>query len=230
MIKDKWQMIYTLTRSKRKTVALYIRDGDIEVRAPNRMPKREIEKFIASKEKWILDNIKLHRQREKSRERFSLDYGSTVVCCGKSRLITAIPERRIGFDDERIYVPAGLAQDAIKRACVEVNKLIARRDLTEKTNEFARQLSVTPAAVKINNAKSRWGSCSSKSSINYSWRLILADNEVVDYVVVHELAHMIEMNHSKRFWAIVESILPDYPERRQRLKELQQRLSGEDWD
>jgi len=228
-------MIYTLTRSKRKTVVLYIRDGDIEVRAPNRMPKREIEKFIASKEKWILDNIKLHRQREKSRVSFSLDYGSTVVCCGKPRLITAILDKRnpgegrIGFDDGRIYIPADLSQEAVKRACIEVCKMIARRELTEKTNDFAQQLSVTPAAVKINNAKSRWGSCSAKRSINYSWRLILADDEVVDYVVVHELAHMIEMNHSKRFWAIVESILPDYRERRKRLKELQRRLSGEDW-
>ncbi|MCL2662548.1 MAG: M48 family metallopeptidase [Oscillospiraceae bacterium] len=223
-------MIYTLTRSKRKTVALYIRDGDIEVRAPNRMPKREIDKFIASKQKWILDNIKLHRQREKSRERFSLDYGSTVVCCGKPRLITAISGKRIGFDDEQICLPADLSPEVVKRACIEVCKLIARQDLTEKTDGFARQLSVTPAAVKINNAKSRWGSCSSKKNINYSWRLILADDEVVDYVVVHELAHMLEMNHSNRFWAIVESILPDYRERRKRLKELQQRLSGEDWD
>jgi len=229
-------MIYTLTRSKRKTVALYIRDGDIEVRAPNRMPKREIEKFIASKEKWILSNINLHRQREKSRERFNLDYGSTVVCCGKPRLITAISDRhnhcegRIGFDDERICIPADLSHDAVKRACIEVCKMIAKRDLTEKTNDYARQLSVTPAFVKVNSAKSRWGSCSAKKSINYSWRLILADDDVVDYVVVHELAHMIELNHSKRFWAIVENILPDYRERRKRLKELQRRLSGEDWD
>jgi hypothetical protein len=194
------------------------------------MPKREIERFIASKEKWILDTIKLHRQREKSRESFSLDYGSTVDCCGRPRLITAISEKRIGFDDERIYVPADLSPDMVKKTCCDVCKMIARRDLTEKTNDFARQMSVTPVAVKINNAKSRWGSCSAKKSINYSWRLILADDDVVDYVVVHELAHMKEMNHSKRFWTIVESILPDYRERRKRLKELQRRLSGESWD
>ena len=223
-------MIYTLTRSKRKTVALYIRDGNIEVRAPNRMPKREIEKFITEKEKWILKNINLQRQCENRRESFHLSYGGSVTCRGTPRMITAIPGKRVDFDDERFYMPSGLAEGEIKKACIKAYKMVAKRDLTEKTDYFAQQLSVAPTAVKINSAKSRWGSCSAKKSINYSWRLIMADDEVIDYVVVHELAHILELNHSNRFWAIVESIIPDYRERKKRLKELQHRLGGEDWD
>jgi len=223
-------MIYTLIRSKRKTLALYIRNGDIEVRAPLRMSKREIEKFITSKQKWILDNIKQYNQRENQRDSFSLDYSDYVLCRGKQFLITVKTGSRVSFDDERFYIPEGLTPDEIKQACVKVYRKIAKQELTDRTHGFSKLLSVTPADVKINSAKSRWGSCSAKKSINYSWRLIMADDEVIDYVVVHELAHIIELNHSKRFWAIVESILPDYKERKKRLKELQNRLGGEDWD
>ena len=87
-----------------------------------------------------------------------------------------------------------------------------------------------PSAVKINGAKTRWGSCSSKKSINFSWRLIKADDDVIDYVVVHELSHITEMNHSPNFWAIVENILLDYRERKVKLKRLQKRLSMENWE
>ena len=89
---------------------------------------------------------------------------------------------------------------------------------------------VSPAAVKINEAKGRWGSCSSKKSLNFSWRLMMAGESVIDYVVVHELAHLKEMNHSPRFWAEVGRVLPDYPGRRAKLKELQKLLSVEDWE
>ena len=223
-------MIYTLTRSKRKTIALYVRNGNIEVRAPLRMSKRAIEKFIASKEKWILDKITLSWKQEMQREKFSLDYGDTVICRNKPRQITATDGDDIDFDDERFYIPAGKTPEQIKQACVQIYKMIARRDLTIKTYEFGKHLFVTPTAVKINSAKSRWGSCSAKGRINFSWRLIMADDEVIDYVVVHELAHLVELNHSKTFWMIVERVLPDYKERQKRLKELQDRLGGEVWD
>ena len=222
-------MIYTLTRSKRKTIALYVRNGDIEVRAPLRMSKRDIEKFIASKEKWILDKIKLSRKQEIKREKFSLNYGDSVICRSKPRQITATDDG-IDFDDERFYVPSGQTPQQIKQACIQIYKMVAGRDLTIKAYELAKHLFVTPTAVKINSAKSRWGSCSVNGSINFSWRLIMADDEVIDYVVVHELAHIIEMSHSKTFWMIVERVLPDYKERQKRLKELQNRLGGEDWD
>ena len=223
-------MIYTLTRSKRKTLALYIRDGNIEVRAPLRMSKREIEKFITSKEKWILNNITVMQKQERQRESFNLDYGDTVLCRNKLCVITAINDNIVRYDDERFYMPADLAPDQIKYACVQIYIMIARRELTVKTYDYAKRMQVMPTAVKINSAKSRWGSCSSKKSINYSWRLIMADDDVIDYVIIHELAHILEMNHSEKFWKIVESFLPDYKERKARLKELQQRLGGEDWD
>ena len=221
---------YTLARSKRKTVALYVRYGRVEVRAPLAMPKPEIDRFVASKEKWITDRLARSQDQSRRRESFGLNYGDTVPYRGKNYPIAAKSGNRIGFDDAAFFIPPGLTPERIKSACVQIYRMLAGRDLPKRTLEFAKRMAVMPTAVKINGAAARWGSCSAKKSINFSWRLVMADDAVIDYVVVHELAHLIEMNHSARFWAIVEGILPDYGKRRDRLKELQKKLSTENWE
>ncbi len=95
----------------------------------------------------------------------------------------------------------------------------ARRRIAERTAYFAEKMGVDYGRIAIKAAKTRWGSCSAQGNLNFHWKLILMPPAILDYVVVHELAHRIEMNHSPRFWAQVERILPDYRERRQWLKE-----------
>ena len=95
----------------------------------------------------------------------------------------------------------------------------ARRRIEERAAYFAEKMGVDYGRIAIKAAKTRWGSCSAKGNLNFHWKLILMPPTVLDYVVVHELAHRIEMNHSPRFWAQVERILPDYRERRKWLKE-----------
>ena len=94
----------------------------------------------------------------------------------------------------------------------------ARAYLTVKTKEYAGIMGVKYSRITITGAKTRFGSCSSKGNISYSYRLMLYSEEAIDYVVVHELAHLVEMNHSQRFYAIIEKILPDYKERIKLLK------------
>jgi hypothetical protein len=220
---------YTLIRSKRKTVALHIRDGSVEVRAPLNMPKRNIDQFVMSKEKWIADKLAKSNERAEKRSSFALAYGSHVTYRGKQYHITERPGNRVGFDESGFYMPPGLAHEQIKHACEQVYRVLAKRDLTEKTLAYAKEMSVSPSAVKINGAKARWGSCSAKKSLNFSWMLIMADDDLIDYVVVHELAHITELNHSERFWALVRGVLPDYSKRKHRLKELQHKLAEESW-
>jgi predicted metal-dependent hydrolase len=220
---------YSLTRSKRKTVAIYIRHGAVEVRAPAKMPKHEIEKFINSKAKWIADKLAMTSEQAKQRESFCLTYGSMIQYRGKDCPIIAKEGEFIGFADGCFYMPPDLSRDDIKNAAIQLYRALAKRYITSRVATFAARMSAAPSAVKINGAKARWGSCSSSKSLNFSWRLIMADDEVIDYVVIHELAHMTEMNHSPRFWAIVESVLPDYKIRQKRLKELQKRLATESW-
>ncbi len=95
----------------------------------------------------------------------------------------------------------------------------ARRRITERAAYFAEKMGVDYGRIAIKAAKTRWGSCSARGNLNFHWKLILMPPAILDYVVVHELAHRIEMNHSPRFWAQVERILPDYRERRRWLKE-----------
>lgn len=96
---------------------------------------------------------------------------------------------------------------------------LARHVLTQKAERYASLMQVTYERISIRDQKTRWGSCSGKGNLNFNWRLILAPEEVLDYVVVHELAHRKEMNHSPAFWEIVERVLPDYKKRRQWLKQ-----------
>ena len=96
---------------------------------------------------------------------------------------------------------------------------IARDIFTRKTEYYARIMGISYGRIAIREQKTRWGSCSSKGNLNFNWRLILAPEEVLDYVVVHELAHRREMNHSRAFYAVVESVLPDYRRARKWLKE-----------
>jgi predicted metal-dependent hydrolase len=209
---------YTLTRQKRKTIALYVLDSGVEVRAPLKAAKSDIDEFVASKEKWISDKRAQANERRQQREAFSLGYGDKVLYLGKEYPISAKPGGQIGFDGERFYMPPDLGPAQIKHACEQAYRMLAKRALTEKVLDYAKRMGVAPSAVKVNGAKSRWGSCSGKKSLNFSWRLIMAGDDVVDYVVVHELAHITEMNHSERFWAVVAAVLPDYLERRKRLR------------
>lgn len=221
---------YTLTRTKRKTVALYVRNGSVEVRAPLKMPKHDIDCFVTSKEKWITAKLANLREQEIRRESFSLDYGDTVTYRGSQCPIEAKDGNRIGFDGGRFYMLPNLTTEQIKATCIQIYRMLAKRDLTEKVLFYAKQMSVMPDTVKINGAKTRWGSCSAKKSLNFSWRLIMADDDAIDYVVVHELAHLTEMNHSMRFWAIVEGVFQDYSKRQNQLRALQRRLAVEIWE
>lgn len=101
---------------------------------------------------------------------------------------------------------------------------LAREVLGARTGYYARKMGVTYGRISIREQKTRWGSCSSAGNLNFNWKLVLMPPELLDYVVVHELAHRKEMNHSPRFWAIVEKELPDYCNRREKLKILGRRL------
>lgn len=100
----------------------------------------------------------------------------------------------------------------------------ARWVLAQKTSQWAQKMGVTYRKITIRQQTTRWGSCSGKGNLNFNWKLVLVPEELLDYVVVHELAHRREMNHSPRFWKIVEEQLPDYMERRKQLRMYETRV------
>ncbi|MBQ7789583.1 MAG: M48 family metallopeptidase [Clostridia bacterium] len=117
-----------------------------------------------------------------------------------------------------ISVKSKKEYEATDKETVEKLKRQAKEFILPRVSYFSKIMGVFPERVSINSAKTRFGSCSSKKSLNFSYRLVFYPPEAIDYVCVHELAHLTEMNHSKKFWAIVEKYLPDYKERKKLLK------------
>lgn len=221
---------YRLIRSRRKTAAIHItKDAAVEVRAPLKMPKAYIDEFVALKEKWIIAHLARRELLNSEKAAFSLNYGDTATLCGKAYPILAKDTKHAGFDGACFYLPPGLSPDDIRRIVVRIYKTEAKRVIGSRVDEYSERMNVKPSSVRITSAKTRWGSCSGKNGLSFSWRLIMADESVIDYVVAHELAHITEHNHSPRFWAVVEGVLPDYKQRRLKLKALQDSLAREDW-
>ena len=171
---------YTVVRSGRRTVAITIdTDANLVVRAPLRMPDRDIAEFVASKQGWIKKHLERMQQRVQKR------------------------------DEAPALTPAE------REALIQK----ALRIIPERVAHFAPIVGVTYGKITIRNQKTVWGSSSIKGNLNFNYLLAALPAEVADYVVVHELCHRKEMNHSARFWAEVEKVIPDYKEIRKWLKE-----------
>jgi predicted metal-dependent hydrolase len=195
-----------------------------------KMPIGDIEKFVESRADWIAEKTAQQRERNAASEAFSLNYYSTLSYRGKEYPLEAKSGKRCGFDNTRFFMPPGLSTEQIRSAAEQIYRMLAKREIPAKVSEFAKRMGVEPIAVKISGARTRWGSCSDKGSLNFSWRLMMAEDSVIDYIVVHELAHITEMNHSERFWKIVGKILPDYRASIVKLKQLQRKLKIEKWE
>lgn len=130
--------------------------------------------------------------------------------------------RRQQLKQERVQEQKVVISDEERKAGIEK----AKRIFPERTAYYAAHMGVTYGRITIREQKTRWGSCSTAGNLNFNWKLVLMPQKVLDYVVVHELAHRIEMNHSARFWKIVEKELPDYMERRQLLRQYEKQLMG----
>ena len=222
---------YKIVRSNRKSVAIYVtRDAKVEVRAPFDYPAEKIEASVRDKQAWIAEKLALHEERLAKKESFSLFYGGTALLFGEEVSLTERAGQSFGYDGECFYFPPGLAEEQIRDCLIQVYKSIAKNYFTGRVLHFAEIMGVMPCAVKVTSAKTSWGSCSSRDSINFSWRLVMAEKELIDYVVVHELAHVREKNHSAAFWAEVGKVLPDYAVLREGLKGLARRLIEEVWE
>ena len=222
---------YTVKRANRKTAAIYVlKDGSIEVRCPKNINEREIEKFVNANRQLLETKTAGMREQALKKNAFAVSPGDSLLFLGERYPLETVDFPKMGFDGSRFYAPGGMPANDLKSGLIKIYKSLAEQWLTSKTQEYAKIMRLNPVDVKVNSAKTRWGSCSGKNSINYSWRLIMAGERCVDYVVIHELAHIAEHNHGSRFWSIVEQYMPDCKEQKKKLKELQNILACENWD
>ncbi|MCL2741624.1 MAG: M48 family metallopeptidase [Oscillospiraceae bacterium] len=223
-------MEYRLIRSRRKTLTISIEDGGVTVRAPNRLSRRTVDVILKEKGPWVERCLAISRERKAARDAFSLTYGDSVSVLGRDVPIVPSDGWAARYDGDRISLPPGLTPRQIIAECVGIYKEVAKAAFTEKAALYARTLGVAPAALKVSDASKRWGSCSSKGVVSFSWMLAMADEDLADYVIVHELAHLKEMNHSARFWAEVDKVVEDRKRKSACLTALQARMESESWE
>jgi predicted metal-dependent hydrolase len=207
-----------IVRSRRKTLALIVKpDGSLVVRAPLRASEKSIWEFIEMHTDWI---------RKKQAEAFAAlppqprQYvqGETFMYLGNAYALEIVSGQKRPLFLEENFKLAESAQDSAAMAFERWYRAKAKQILNERVNLYASQYGFQYKKIGITSARTRWGSCSPNGSLNFSWRLILAPLEAIDYVVVHELVHTVVHNHSKSFWKKVEKIMPDYKERRKWLR------------
>ena len=225
------ELEYTVHRSDRKTAVVYVnKDGGVEVRCPHCFGDNSVKEMLER----FYDRLKLKSDEltALARERrFTPSTADTLLYLGREVPLVKREGGRVGYDKaaEVFFIPYGCSDESVKAALVKVYKQLAREYLVKRTAELSAVMERCPKSVKINEAHTRWGSCSSKSSINFSWYLITAEPDLIDLVICHELSHMSEMNHSPAFYAILDKYISDRKEKEKRLKSLAARLNAEDW-
>jgi predicted metal-dependent hydrolase len=219
---------YTLKRSARRTIGFSVGVNGLAVSAPKWSLIVEIESALKSKQTWILTKLaqaQANRSKQiQAQQRWA--HGESLPYLGKHVMLhvgsgTSLTRLQHGmFENETLLL--SLNEDAseaqIKDAAQAWLQQEAKRVFAQRIPVFEAILGVKVKDWRLSNAQGRWGSASSTGSVRLHWRLIHFKQDVIDYVVAHELAHLREMNHSPRFWEVVESAIPDYQAAKQTLK------------
>ena len=201
--------------SRRRHPALKVNeDGVIEFLAPTDFPQKMAEKIIAENQELI------KKLQKKAAERISRpriwQEGMAVYFFGK-RVPVKFSRRCHFFNGEEILIPNG-DPDSMKKSLIKLYRETAKAVLANRTERIAEKFGISYQKVSIGSATGRWGCCTRTGNIRYSWRLLQCSNELIEYVIIHELAHRVVFDHSAKFWQQVASMLPDFEQRKRELK------------
>jgi predicted metal-dependent hydrolase len=214
---------YRLARTRRRTIGMQVDLDGLTVRAPRWVSLAEIEAALAERSGWILRTLAEWRTRR--RDVFPREWksGATIFYRGRELALAVYPARRSGVRDDLfdLTVLHPSAHDERKLAAFVHHWLReeAMRLLVPRVAAYAHGIGATMPTVKLSNARSEWGSCNQRGEIRLNWRLVQLPDTLADYVVAHEVAHLVELNHSSRFWAVVERLMPGHGTRRRALEE-----------
>ena len=202
-------------RAKRLSLRVSRLDGRVTLTMPHRTPAREGIAFLQAKEPWLRGHLDQLTPLQEATP------GGTVLFRGRTLPIESVQNARSSIKDDRIIVRAN------KPAGPQVKALMrheARDALVAASDRYAARLGRQYTRLTIRDTRSRWGSCTAQGGLMYSWRLIMAPPEVLDYVAAHEVAHLVQMNHSSAFWQVVAELCPAYQTHRHWLRDQGDRL------
>jgi predicted metal-dependent hydrolase len=206
---------YRFARRRRRTLSITVDAGGLRVSAPLRAPWREIEAFLRDKERWIVAKLGAWARVPRAPVLHGVS-GETLPLFGAPTVLEVRPGRRhVEQRDARIIVHARTRPLGVLVAWLKHRALDA---LTPRVAHYATELGVAAPRVAISNARTQWGVCTEGGAIRLSWRLVHVEPLLADYVVAHEAAHLVEMNHSRRFWTLLARLYPGFREARERLE------------
>lgn len=205
---------YVVRRSaRRRSVGLKVDASGLSVSLPTRFPLANLEPILQRKARWIVEKLDLYH-REAQTAPPDLGDGGEILWLGRALPIRHHAGRAAVGDGEILLAE----KDASASALARLMQREARRHFAARVVHWSDRLGLHPAGLALSGAQKRWGSCSARGVVRLNWRLMQAPEAVIDYVVIHELCHLEELNHSERFWALVEAACPDWRAQRAFLK------------
>lgn len=218
---------YQLERTSRRTVGLKISAAGLVIHAPKRISQIQLESLLIPKADWI--RKKLAAQHANKVPVIQWQHGESLSLFGNDIALDIRSDTRnkaLSFEAGVLYVAQTNIDDTatIQRKVIQWYQKQALPDFSRRLEILSVKLGVPTPQLFLSNAKSRWGSCNSRKEVRLNWRLMLAPPHIINYVICHELAHLKEMNHSAKFWAVVGSIYPSYKQAEKDLKAWSARL------
>lgn len=204
---------------RRKTLGLVVeRDKSVVVLAPTGTSREVLDAFVEKKKFWLFEKINYSPKFGKPKPETPFTSGKAISYLGKNYKLDVVKEAVDGIAFQGKFLIAEHNLQRGKAILEQWYKQKAKEKITPLVERYARQLGVEYNDILISDLKYRWGSCTLKGNLNFNWRLIKAPQFVINYVVIHELAHLIELNHSERFWNIVRVQMPNYLEAKEWLR------------
>lgn len=197
-------------RTRRFSLRVSRLDGRVTLSMPERARESDAMEFARSQAGWIRQAL------QRTPPPAAVAVGSVLPFEGRPVTLALGPVRAPVLSGDQLLLPPGEARAPVRAQAFL--RLRARQRLQEASDHFASLAGRTHGGVTLRDTRSRWGSCSADGRLMYSWRLIMAPREVLDYVAAHEVAHLVEMNHSPAFWSVVRRLMPDYEIHRRWLK------------
>ena len=206
-------------RSRRRTIALIVQnDGKLVVRAPWGVTENQIQNIVDRKVKWIINKQVLSREKQQRIQKQYIN-GEKFLYLGYPYRLAIVDSPRPALTLEKQFLLARTSHSKARQVFTRWYKEQAMQVITSRVHFFIERLGVSCPIIRITSARTRWGSCSFKGTLSFTWRLVMAPLDIIDYVVLHELVHLKHKNHSKAFWLNVQAYMPDFNERRKWLKE-----------
>ena len=208
-----------IERSNRRTLSLSVlKDGNVVVKAPITMKDSVINKFIEEKQDWIREKLFMVNQ-VKSKFDDIVHYQKFLLYGNRYSLVLDNIKKTETNDKFQIVMSNKTEPDKILKTLKSWYKKVAKQILSERLAFIESRIKLKSNSFRIGDSKGRWGSCNSRGTICLNFRVIMLPPALIDYVIVHELCHLVEMNHSKAFWNLVSTFLPNVDKLKKAIKE-----------